>query len=250
MKRMLLWSVGTSTNLCSGLHGLVRVDNLLVGGDNRLYSDNITNCHTSRHQTLRYNNLELHLWSVRDLQLYSCFVFFCLLSAIIFYSDFRLPPSSHNLKDIFWILHYRNLINFGHQIVLPRHVELVSSSIFLLNRALFIHYELFNLIETHEQGRLIVELVSEIVLQPCSILGYFFLIDGIERIFFARTDVGSNRQSRSSYLFWGTSEKSVNSVFINNSLLSGYFLSTGYSGNCIWVLIIKTAKNAPTTAKS
>ena len=70
---------------------------------------------------------------------------------------------------------------------------MVSSSILLLNGALFIHYELFHLIETHEQGRLIVELVSEIVLKPCSILGYFFLINRIERVLFARTDVGSNR---------------------------------------------------------
>ena len=164
MKRILLWSVGTRTNLCSGLHGLAKGHNLLVGGYYRFYSDHIANCHTSRHQTLWDNNLELHLWSIRNLQLDSCFVFFGLLRAIIFDSDFWLPPSSHNLKNIFWILHYCNFINFGDQIILPRHVELVSGSIFLLNWALFIHNELFYLIETHEQGRFIVELVSEIIL--------------------------------------------------------------------------------------
>jgi hypothetical protein len=107
-------------------------DYLLGRGNNRLHSNNITYSNTIGHQALRHNDLELHLRSIRNLNLYSCFdVLGLFRGPVILNSDFRLPSSGHYLKELFWILHNCDFIHLRDQIILSRHIELVTSSIFL-----------------------------------------------------------------------------------------------------------------------
>lgn len=151
---------------------------LLCWSDDWLNSDDIADWNTFRHEALRHNQLKWHLTGVWDF--YMCCWFDLLHLLLILDPDpnLRLLATSHYLQHLFWLCLRQYLFNLDNKVVLPWQLQVAGLITILLIKVrwLFVHDKFADFIQGHVQGRLIVELICEVILEPLSVASHCLLV--------------------------------------------------------------------------